>query len=93
MATKVVPVFNIRNITDKDEVIVDILISTCSEDNTIREFNAGLAIINLKNGACTIKVGVSFLNSQESNEFVEIVKANMVELRDFMQEQRGLNEN
>ena len=55
MMTNVAPVLNIRTITDKDEVIVDVYIS-CSEPGKNYVLNAGCAVLALKTGSNLLQI-------------------------------------
>ena len=89
-----VPVLNVRNITDKDEVIVDISISVCNENESTFVLNAGYAVINLKNEHYIVDTSVAFFTSKDdSKHFSDMVSEHVEQLKDFMRVQRGYTSN
>lgn len=85
-----VPVLNIRNITDKDEIIVDISVSVFNDNRSAFVLNAGYAVINLKNEHYIVDASVAFFTSKDdSKHFSDMVSERVKQLKDFMRVQRG----
>lgn len=89
MATLAEPVLNIRNITDKDEIIVDISVSVFNDNRSAFVLNAGYAIISLKNEHHIVNTTVPFLTPDDSKRFNDIATEYVKQLKDFMRAQRG----
>lgn len=84
-----VPVLNIRNITDKAEIIVDISVSVFNDNRSAFVLNAGYAIINLKNEHHIVNTTVPFLTPDDSKRFNDNATEQIKQLKDFMRIQRG----
>lgn len=84
----VTPVYKIREITDKEEVIVDILASVCDENVNINVFDVGYAILCLQSGERVFNTGIPF-DENSSKKFIETVNNCLGDLLVFMRKQRG----
>lgn len=92
MTRNIVPVLNIREITEKAEIILDVSVSVTEDNLRIAVFNAGYAVINLKSGHCACYTGVSFLTDDDAKQFNDNVTERVKELCNFMREERGYNQ-
>lgn len=86
MAT-LTPVCRIRSITDKDEIIVDVLFSITKDNGVIEEFTAGYAIVFLKSSEMCWSI--SFGMKYDENYVVEIIKSRLEQINEVMRKQRG----
>ena len=91
MMTSVAPVLNIRTITDKDEIIVDIYISLCEPDKNY-VLNAGCAVLALKTGSNLLQLGMPFTNDSEREMIMEKINNQLRVMLNFFQKERGYNQ-
>ena len=92
MTRNIVPVLNIREITEKDEIILDVSVSVTDDNLRVAVFNAGCAVINLKSGNSVCYTGVSFLTGDDAKQFNDNVTERVKALTVFMQGERGYNQ-
>ena len=84
----VTPVYKIREITDKEEVIVDVSASMCDTNGKINVVEVGFAILCLKSGDSISNIGIP-IEKNNSEKFKEIVNNALWDLFVFMRNQRG----
>ena len=91
MMTNVAPVLNIRTITDKDEIIVDIYISL-SESGKNYVLNAGCAVLALKTGSNLLQLGIPFANASDLEKIRKRIDNQLAEVFNFFRKERGYNQ-
>lgn len=91
MMTNVAPVLNIRTITDKDEVIVDIYIS-CSEPGKNYVLNAGCAVLALKTGSNLLQLGLPFTNDSDLEKIRKKIDNQLTVMSNFFRKEYGYSQ-
>lgn len=81
------PVYRIRSITDKDEIIVDILFSVRDDNGKLLMLDAGYAIICLESRQIMYDYNVAI--NIDRDKFAEGVYSRLENLCEFMRKQRG----
>lgn len=88
---KVTPVLKVRNVTNKGEVIVDILFAAQADDGIIDEFSVGYAIVGLKRR--DIYMDINFVKDYDSKDVTQMIFQRLKGLCEFMRKQRGYKYN
>lgn len=82
-------VYKIKEITDKDEIFVNISLSVLNNQGFVQYYDAGYMVIFLKTRNLKGNVGVAWFDEDTFKRFVEKVKKEMLELCDVIRLERG----